>query len=555
METALPILFLVQIAGAAALLIWAVRLVRTGVERAYSVPLRRWLRLSARSRPLGMATGAAAALALQSSTAVAILVATFAAAGTIAAAPGLAIVIGSDVGSALVTQLLLLRQAWLAPVLLLIGVALFLRGQGRTVRQGGRILVGLALIFVSLDMIRAATEPLRDASGLSLVLGYLDRDAVTAFVIGAAFAWLVHSSVAAVLLFVTLAAQGILLVPGAVAMVLGANFGGAMIATILTLGAPVEARRIITANLVLRGGGAALALIALRAFQPDLSILGGSPERIVINLHLAFNLALALLSLPVIGLLCRAMRVLIREPRSGVGLPRQTALDPAALDNPDRALACAARELLRMGEDVEAMLRPVIGLYAKWDDAIAAAISGNEAAIDKMHLAIKLYLARLNRADGDADIARRCSELSTTAANLEAASDAVSRNLVDLARRLQDGGLSLSDDGGREIRDFHDRVLANVQLALSVMMTGDVEVARELVEEKDNLRDVEQALQRSHLGRLREGVAESIETSNIHQETLRALKQINSAFTVVAYPILTESGDLLSSRLAGGGGN
>ena len=69
--------------------------------------------------------------------------------------------------------------------------------------------------------------------------------------------------------------------------------------------------------------------------------------------------------------------------------------------------------------------------------------------------------------------------------------------------------------------------------------------------EKENVRGIEQALQRSHLGRLREGLPESIETSNIHQEALRALKQVNTAFSMVAHPILSESGDLLESRLSG----
>ncbi|MAN98843.1 MAG: Na+/Pi-cotransporter, partial [Roseovarius sp.] len=196
--------FFLQIAGAAALLIWSVRLVRTGVERAFSAELRLWLRRSGQSRVLAAFTGMIAAMALQSSTAVAILTAGFVASGGIAIAAGLAILLGADLGSALVAKLLLARQAWLIPVLLLGGVVLFLRGHQRRVRQGGRILIGLALIFVSLDMLRAATEPLTDAPAAAAAMQYLARDLLTAFLIGALLAWLVHSSVAAVLLFATL---------------------------------------------------------------------------------------------------------------------------------------------------------------------------------------------------------------------------------------------------------------------------------------------------------------------------------------------------------------
>ena len=545
------LLFFLHIAGAAALLIWSVRLVRTGMERAFSVQLRLWLRRSTSSRALAALTGAATATLLQSSTAVAILVTNFVSGGTITLAVGLAIILGADVGSALVAQVLLVRQTFLVPLLLLVGVGLFLRGRQRRVRQTGRILIGLALIFVSLDMIRLATAPLVDSAGAGTVMQYLGRDMLTAFVIGAVFAWAVHSSVAAVLLFVTLVAQGLLPASAAVAMVLGANLGGACIAYVLTLSAPIEARRMITSNLVLRGGGAALLLFVLSMLAPPLSWIGSTAAQQVINLHLLFNLGLAVLVLPLLGPVARLAEALMKpHSHPGAGLGPMSALDPATLAHPDRALTCAAREILRMGETIEAMLRSVNALYLTWDDDMAEAIATNDRVVRQMHFEIKLFLAKLNRGALDQAASSKSMELSTVAVNLEAAADMIARNMVSLARRLDTEGVAFSKDGWREISDFHDRVLANAQLALNVMMTQDPDAARELVAEKESIRGIEQNLQRQHLERLREGLAESIETSNIHQETLRALKQVNTAFSMIAYPILSETGDLLQSRLA-----
>lgn len=549
MSESSPLLFLLHVAGAAALLIWAVRLVRTGVERGWSVPLRRLLRQGADRRVAAALSGTAAAIVLQSSTAVAILTANFVGAGTLAAAAGLAILLGADLGSAIVAQILLTRADWLVPVLLVAGVAMFLKSQSRDYRMAGRVLIGLALIFVSLTMIRDATEPLRDSKGLVSAMTYLGGDPVTAFVIGAVFAWAVHSSVAAVLLFVTLAAQGVLPVTAGVAMVLGANLGGAIIAYVLTLRAEVEARRVIVANLALRGGGAAIALFALSAFAPPLDYLGATAARQVINLHLAFNLALLLLALPLTRPVLSLASRWIAPPAEAANLTRISALDPAALSQPDRALACAAREVLQMGEGVEAMLRSVIGLYETWDDTAANAIRDKETEIDKMHIAIKLYLAKLHRSSADEDATRRSLELADMAVNLESAGNTIADVMLALAIRRDQSGSSFSDKGWKEIRDFHDRVLSNAQSGLNVLMTMNPDAARALVEEKDRVRDMEQNLQRSHLDRLKQGLTESIETSNIHQETLRALKQVNSAFTMIAYPILSETGDLLSSRL------
>lgn len=511
--------------------------------------LRGWLRRGAQNRLLAAASGTAAAVLLQSSTAVAILTANFVATGTLAATAGFAVLLGGDLGSAIVAQILLTRADWLVPVLLVAGVAIFQRSVTREWRMTGRVLIGLALIFVSLGMIREATEPLREAKGMVQAMEYLGGDPVTAFVIGALFAWAVHSSVAAVLLFVTLAASGMLPVTAGVAMMLGANLGGAFIAFVLTLGSEVAARRVVMANLLVRGGGALLCLLALVLMQLPLDWLGGTPARQIINLHLLFNFVILILALPLSGLLMRAAEGLITAPSAPPLLDRVSALDPAALASPDRALACAAREILQMGERVEAMLRTVLSLYTAWEDTTADAIRRKEDEVDKIHLETKLYLAKLQRADSEEHLTQRGLDLAEMAVNLESAGNAVSQNMLSLAQRLHDEGLSFSETGQREISDFHDRVLSNAQAALNVLMTLNPDAARALVEEKDHVRDIEQGLQRSHLERLKEGRVESIETSNIHQETLRALKQVNTAFTQVAYPILSETGDLLSSRL------
>ena len=542
---------IISIAGAATLLIWAVRLVRTGVERGCAAHMRIWLQHSAKNRLFATATGTGAALLLQSSTAVAVLASNFVSKGGLATATGFAILLGADVGSALVTQLLIFRQPILIPLLLLIGVIVFLRGEGSGSRQIGRIMIGLALIFVSLEMIRDATEPMVSDPATQVVMAYFARDLLTAFVIGAAFAWTVHSSVAAVLLFVTLSGQDILPITAAAAMVLGANLGGALIAFVLTYKAPVVARRMVMANLVLRGGGALIAILVITKIPDLMGLLGNSPAQQSINLHLAFNVALAIAALPFVGPITMALSYFMVE-KSGPSsaLDAASALDPALLDRPQRAIDSAARELLGMGQKIEQMLIAVAPLYNQWNVNTASIIADQDTVIKQTHLDIKLYLARLGQKGMHKDLSRRAQELASISSSLDSASDAITRIMMELAERLHTQNLQFSQQGQHEIRDFTDRVQSNVQLALNVMMNQNPAEARELVAAKDKVRKVEQKLQRSHIGRLREGLVESIETSNIHQETLRALKQVNNAFAMVGYPILHKSGDLLKSRLA-----
>ncbi len=541
------ILFLLHLAGAAALLIWAVRLIRTGVERAFMARLRLLLRRSASHRVLTAGAGTLAAMLLQSSTAVALIVAGFAATGGMAAAAALLMVLGADLGSALAAQILLARPTAVLPLLLLAGTVLFLKARRRSLRQSGRALIGLALVFVSLDMIHAATAPLTGNRVVGDVVAYLDGDLLSAFVLGALLAWAVHSSLAAVLLFVTFVAGGVASAQVGAALVLGANLGGAAIPLLLTLKMPAPARRVLAANLVLRGGGALLAVLALMFLAPDMTLLGAGADRQVINLHMLFNAALVLVSLPLAGPLVRLAARAIPEAAPGAATP--TALDPEALETPDRALARTGRELLRMTERVTEMLTPALSLYKVWDDRAADAILRAEEEIDRIHFDAKLYLARLQEQELTTRQSRRAINLAAMASNLEDAGDQISSHMLGMARRMHAGGLAFSPEGWRDLTDFHDMVLANARLASDLLMSDDADIARQLLEEKDNVRRHERDMQQRHLERLRRGTAATVETSNLHQETVRALKHVNTALCFVAYPIAEESGDLRASRL------
>ena len=546
-----PILFTLNLAAAAALLIWAVRLVRTGFKRALGGHLRFWLRRSTSNRISSATTGAAAAVLLQSSTAVALLLVGLMAAGTIGSTAGLAIILGADLGSAIVVQILTARISVLTPILLLVGTLFFLRSSRRSLRQTGRILIGLALIFLSLDLIREASAPLSGSEAAKSAMVYLSGDLVTAFVLAALFTWLVHSSVAAVLLFSTLAAQGLLPLQAAFAMVLGANLGGAFIAFVLTLHAETAARRVILANLILRGGGACIALLLM--FQIDIGVMipGVSAQQQALNLHLAFNFVLLLSGL---FILTPSMQLakLVLPGNGGTGAEgnNRSALDPAVQNQPSRAFTCAQRELVEMGNRIEIMLREAMELFDSYEAAVAQRLRKEQSDISRMSLDTRVYLSGIRSSDPKEDTGTRAFDLADVAVNLGSGADVIARKMTGLARRKHIEKTSFSDEGWRELTDFYDQVLRNVQQGIAVLMSEDIGAARELVEQKEMIRDIEQSLERKHLTRLRQGLAESIETSAIHIDLLRSLKILNAAFAMIAYPLLKEHGELLESRLA-----
>ena len=548
-----PYLLLLHLAGAIALLLWAVRMVRTGVERSQGPALQRLLRNSRGGKLRTAGIGEVIAVMLQSSTAVAILAAGFAGSGALALSSGLALMLGADLGSAIVVQILSIDLQWLTPALLLAGAALFFKGTTRDLRQAGRVVIGIGLILVALSMIGASTEPLRQAPFLPQVVGYLRNDIVTAFLVGAIFTWLVHSSVASILLVATFAAQGVLPVELGVSLLLGANLGGGLIGVGLTRQSVVEARRIAWGNFAFRGLGAMVALLAFHLLQPPIGLLGAGIAQQLTSMHLLFNLLLLVCCLPLTGPLAKLIEKLVKPKPTPAELlnplaEATTCLDQAVVGQPTLALASATRELLRMAEIIERMLQPLMELYETGDAEKIRQARRLEQAVDQAQSEIKLYLARI--AYSGEDEAQRGHELSSFAINLEYVGDAISKTLLKLAETRRDQKLSFSPAGWRELNELHHRVMANMQLALNVLVSKDRESARQLLVEKDAMRSAERQSYGQHILRLRSGATDSIETSNIHLETVRALKTINSLFASVAYPILAETGDLLDSRLA-----
>ncbi|EEX10160.1 Na+/Pi-cotransporter [Ruegeria lacuscaerulensis ITI-1157] len=538
-----------HLAAAVALLLWSVRLIRTGVERAFLPELKRGLKvLSDRSLTAALGGGLTAML-MQSATAVALIGAGFAVSGMLAPQSALAVILGAEVGSALMAQVLFLPVQAVIPFALLAGVVTFLKARRRKAKQIGRIVIGFALVLMSLGMIRDATVSIGSNPIVQSIATYFQNDLLSAYVIGAVLAWVMHSSLAAVLTFATFAASGLVASPVAAALVIGANLGGAAIPVALLWGQERPARLVVLSNLAARACVTLIALALLLAGVVQMGVLGPVPGQQVVALHILLNIALLVLALPLTGPLVRLVDAVL--PRHSPTEPESvSALDSSALDHPPLALACAQRELLRMAETVQAMLVPVIHLFRNWDPDLARTIQLREDEVDRMHFAIKIYISRMGENDLTPEQEKKSLGIVAMANNLEEAADRIAVNLVGLARKLADEAVTFSKEGLDDIEQFHDQVVTNGQLALSVLTTGDAEAARQLVAEKDRIRIEEQKLQERHLKRLQNGASASIETTNIHQETLRLLKQVNAALAFVAYPIAEETGDLLRSRLA-----
>lgn len=538
----------VNILGAAALLLWGLRMVSTGVTRTFGADLRHWINLGADNKAKALAMGALVTIALQSSTATCLMSASFVGQGLMGAATAQTIMLGANIGTSLITKLLTFNVGPLSALLVLAGMVLFRSGEGRR-RHFARILIGLGLMLLSLRLLDAGAEPLRDSPQMQQVLHDVDGVWLVGLVLAAFIAMLAHSSVASILLILPLAAKGAFSLSFGLALILGASLGSALPPVFETNHDKPAVRRIPLGNLLVRLVGCALVLPFLDRIAAVLPLIEAGRAAQLVDFHIAFNLVLAALFLPLVGPLSALLRRVRPDEIADDDPAQPRYLEEAALAIPSVAIGAAARETLRIGDMVEAMLRRSIDVLHSNDLRLAAEIGRMDNVVDTLHQAVKLYLARLSNEDMDDDERRRASDIMTFVINLEHIGDIVDRNLRELAEKKIKLRLSFSVEGFAEITSLFAQTLENLKVAMAVFVSGDIRLARKLIAEKAEIRVLERNATEAHLSRISSGRRESIETSTLHLDILRDLKRINAHIASVAYPILEQRGELEQTRL------
>jgi phosphate:Na+ symporter len=538
-------LVLLDLMGGVALLLWGLHMVHSGILRAFGPDLRRLLAGALSNRFTAFAAGIGLTALLQSSTATALITSSFTAEGLVGLVPALAIMLGANVGTTLIVQVLSFNIAALAPVLFILGLVAFRGGARSRIKDVGRVSIGLGLMLLALHILLDTLAPAENAPGVRVLMSAITGDPVLCIMIGAAVTWAVHSSVASVLLVMSLAYAHFISPSASLALVLGANLGSAI--NPVFEGARRDnpaSYRLPLGNLVNRLVGIVLVAPFLRpiadvlqAWQPDLA-------RMTAEFHIAFNLATAVIFIGLLDGMAALLKKLLPDRVQEADPSRPRYLDDSALETPSLALADAAREILHMGDHVEIMLRKVMAAIMTNDRALVDQVSRMDNAVDSLDEAIKLYVTKLTRGSLDEREGHRAMEIISFAINLEHIGDIIDKNLSELATKKIKRRFQFSPEGAEELSAFHKRTMDSLRIAFGVFMSGDVKEARKLLAEKAALRNAELAATERHLDRLREGRPETIETTSLHLDVLRDLRRIHSHICSVAYPVLDAAGEL-----------
>jgi len=532
----------VEFLGALAVFIYGIRLSRIGVQLFAGNRLQSLISSLTDNRFAGLGVGVIVTLILQSSTATTVMLVSFAATGAITLPQAMGVILGSDIGTALVVILLSVKKiSEIALLILVVGVALDILSQRKRTRYLSMMLLGFGFVFFGMHLMILATSPLRGNHLLVEIFEALAQNPAYAFCAAVVFTALVQNSATTLGLCIALAFSNLISLPDAVPLVLGANVGTCASSLLNSFGGGTSARRVALSHLLFKLSGAIIAMFflvpitkLLADFFSYSSALGTNPAAQIAFTHVGFNLCLSILFLPFINQGAWLVRKLVPEPfHSGEEIFGPKYLDPKSLETPALAFANARREILRMAEIGLEMFVKTIAVFERDDHDLLSYVEEQDDKVDILDRATKFFLAKISQETLTSEQARMQLNLVAITSDLEEICDVVNKNVLELAEKKIQKGRHFSIDGWNEIKDVHAKIVENYGLMLSSLTSKDETIARKVMRHEKHLAVLEDRYREAHLLRLHKGLKETIETSSIHLDLLANFRRINSKLTAI----------------------
>jgi phosphate:Na+ symporter len=521
-----------NIATGVILVLLGMRYVRKGLDRLVGNRLVDWLQQMTKNRFQAFFAGAVAGCVAPSSSAIAMLSVQMLNETRLTAQRMLAVVLGANVGITVSVQLLAFRLQDYAGAFLFAGGIGFLFFNRAIFRGIGQMLLGIGLIFLAMEMIGKAGSVAATNPDLKLLFGVAEHYPLLVFLATAFLTLALQSSTASIGLGIGLAQSGLLPPATMMPWVLGANLGITLTMMLAGWGS-TEGRRLAIGSLLIKGcGAAALIFFSARFFTFILNLLPGAIDRQAANLNTLFNLVLGLAALPVLSFIYRIVVFLIESPNVNDSGETDSYLDPLLLQSPSLALSHAAREELRLMDELKLMLRTVWLMFSGKNVRLASKVEEEQKRLERTEEGLKEYLSQVSDENlNEEDVAWKFIVLDY-AQDLGTVGTLIRRDLAEAAVREAQSTSELSPEDRKELETLYSRTLERLEKAATVLMSRDYHLAIQLIREKEEINN------RLRLFR-KQRVEKPVQPTNSNfLDLLDSLRRINSQLTSIGYALV-----------------
>ena len=480
------------------------------------------------NRLYGVISGATITALIQSSSVTTVVLVGLISADAMTLSQAIPVIFGANIGSTITAQIIAFHVTKYALGVVTVGYAIEFFARKELLERIGRTIMGLGLVFFGLSVMGLSMKPLQTYQPFLDMMGTISNVWV-GIAIGAVFTSLIQSSAATTAIVIAMAAEGLIDLHLAIALVLGANIGTSVTAQLAAIGKPPDARRAALVHTTFNVIGAliwvpfinVLAAIAIRLSPPD------DIARQVAWAHTMFNVANVLIFIWFTKWFARMADFMIKDT-SGDGArtiePRY--LSEELFSTPSIALDHARKEIARMGRHVRVMVVDGIAAAISGTASELAAVAAADDDIDELHARVVTYLARISEGEITREQTDELLGLLEAAGDVEAIGDAVSKNLVSDGFLRLDSGVAISPSTREIITDLATEVIQALDIAITALATDNPEAAQRAIDMKPVITTRTAEARWHQLSRLTANEPQRFETYRIEADIIEDLKRI-----------------------------
>ena len=527
-------------AGGLALFLYGLRTLSDALKRAIGERMRELLERLTGKAYRGAIVGALTSGILQSSSMTMVLLIGLINAGALTLTQGVGVMLGSEIGTTLTAQLIAFKIGHFYLPVIAIGFILAEVFRGKKAGDVGRIILGFGILFLGMDVISSGLRGLSEAPTVLQLLRSCGSNVALGVLVGAGVTAIIQSSSAMTAMVIAMGSAGIITLPAAIALILGANIGTTITGVIASIGSSLSSRRLAVAQVLVNVLGVAAFLPFVLPYSSLVATTATSLTRQIANAHTFFNVTVTLILLPLVG----GLVWLARRAVPG----RETTIDTAPqflgdefLKVPAIALEQARKELFRMGELTSAMLHSCRDALLRGKRGEVETVLETEEVVDVLDRTIGSFLDRIDASELSLLDAKRLHVLKHVSGDIERVGD----HAVNIAERAEVAikrGFIFSQEAKQDLADMFDKAVRLYCLSLRMLESEDSALAEEAFELEKEVDHLEIQYKGNHIERLERGICNSA-AGILYVEVLRNLERIGDHAVNLAGDVLIITGD------------
>lgn len=523
------LLIAIQAFGGVALFIYGMTMLGSGLEKISGGKMEKILSSLTSNVFKSVCLGAVVTAAVQSSGATTVIIVGMVNAGILKLSSAIGVIMGANIGTTVTGQILrlaglensadtniflqLLNPKYLAPIISIIGLIIFMLSKNDVRKSFGETLVGLGILFTGMLSMSDSVQPLSELKEFQQLFATLSNP-VLGVIAGAIVTALLQSSSASVGILQAISQSGALKNSAAFPIIMGQNIGTCVTSLISAAGASKNAKRAAVVHLYFNVIGTIAFLVIVYTIKATVGFpfweesinMGG-----IANFHTFFNIVVTICFLPFTKLLEKLACITIRDKAEGEvnadGTEEITikALDERLLKSPSLAIQQANNTVVTMGRLALQNFTEMRRLFGnEFSEKTVSRLKSNENSIDRMEDRLNAYLVKLNDCGLTDYENRRVTELLHLTSEFERIGD-YAMNLIENAEKLNDLEVSFSENALKELGVISDAVEEIIGMAVEAVRTNSVPLAKKIEPLEETVDYLNEILKARHIERLKEG--------------------------------------------------